>query len=153
MPLAALLIKQHKSNVVYLVSKNSNLTVARSMLGKFHSADSEGKENYMTKTCIKELLKAAESDAERERITFAISQASGPSKTKLRELYGFQELSKRKEPVENVLTEAREIREAMENIACIQEKALLKSFGIEVQSDSSTDDDESELAPIVQIVS
>ena len=135
MPLAALQIKQHKRTVVYLVAKNTNPTLARSMLERFRSEDSEGKENYMTKTCVKELLKAAESDVERERITFALSQASGHSNKKIKELYGFQERSKRKEPVENVLAKAKEIREAMENIACIQEKALLKSFGIEVQID------------------
>ena len=133
MPLAALQIKQHKSTVVYLVAKNTNPTLARSMLERFRSEDSEGKENYMTKTCVKELLKAAESDVERERITFALSQASGHSNKKIKELYGFQEQSKRKERVENALAEA------MENIACIQEKALLKSFGIEVQIDCFVD--------------
>ena len=145
MPLAALRIKLHESNAIYLVAKNNNLTLARSILSKVDCRNSKGEENYMTKTCVKELLKAAESDAERERITFAISQASGHSNTKLRKLYGFEDLSKRKERVEHALREAKEIREALEDIASIQEKALLRSFGIEVESDSSTEDDESEL--------
>ena len=37
-----------------------------------------------------------------------------------------------------------EIREACEAIASIQEKAVLKSFGIDVESDSDIEDDESE---------
>jgi hypothetical protein len=37
-----------------------------------------------------------------------------------------------------------EIREACETIASIQEKAVLKSFGIDVESDSDIEDDESE---------
>ena len=145
MPLAALQIWQRKGNVIFLVSKNNNLTLARSMLTRVDCKDSEGEENYMTKTCVKELLKAAESDAERERITFAITQASGHSNTKLRELYGFEDLKKRKERVENALREPKEVREALENIASIQEKALLRSFGIKFESDSFTDDDESEI--------
>ena len=54
MPLAALQIRQRKGNVIiYLVSKNNNLTLARSMLTRVDCKDSEGEENYMTKTCVK----------------------------------------------------------------------------------------------------
>ena len=144
-PLAALQIRQRKGNVIYLVSKNNNLTLTRSMLTRVDCKESEGEENYITKTCVKELLKAAESDAKRERISFAITQASGHSNAKLRELYGFEDLKKGKECVENALREAKEVRKALEYIASIQEKALLRSFGIKVESDSFTDDDGSEI--------
>ena len=142
MPLAALRINTGKKEVIYLVAKNNNLTLARSMLGNV--VCEENNVSNLSKMCVRELLKAAESDAERERITFAIAQASGQSNTKLRRLYGFEDLGKRKARVEDSLREAMEIREACETIASIQEKAVLKSFGIDVESDSDIEDDESE---------
>ena len=91
---------------------------------------------------ITDVLAAAESDAERERITYAVAATSGQSNTKLRSIYGFEDIQRRKERVENALREAREIREAVDSIASIQEKAVLSSFGIQVDSDDSDDDDE-----------
>ncbi len=99
MPLAALRINTGKKEVIYLVAKNNNLTLARSMLGNV--VCEENNVSNLSKMCVRELLKAAESDAERERITFAIAQASGQSNTKLRRLYGFEDLGKRKTRVED----------------------------------------------------
>ena len=93
---------------------------------------------------MKSVLLAAESDAERERITYAVAAASGESNTKLRSIYAFEDIQRRKQRVENALREAREIREAVDSIANIQEKAVLSSFGIQVDSDDSDKDEESE---------
>ena len=93
---------------------------------------------------VKELLSATEPDAERERLTYGIVKSSGLSHTKLRQLYGFENLKRRQDKVENALREMREIREAVASIASIQEKAVLQSFGIEVESDEDLEHDESE---------
>ena len=93
---------------------------------------------------VKDVLAAAESDAERERITYAVAAASGKSNTKLRSAYRFEDIQRRKERAENALREARKIREAVDSIASIQEKAVLSSFGIQVDSDDSDEDEESE---------
>ena len=69
---------------------------------------------------IKNVLAAAESDSERERITYAVAAESGQSYTKLRSIYGFEDIQRRKQRVENALREAREIREAVDSIASIQ---------------------------------
>ena len=98
----------------------------------------------MSASLVKELLSATESDAERERLTYGIVKSSGLSHTKLRQLYGFENLKRRQDKVENALREMREIREAVASIASIQEKAVLQSFGIEVESDEDLEHDESE---------
>lgn len=146
MPLAAIRIKVKNNHVVFLVPRESNLKLARSLLSRLDSKlDIFGKEHVQkSATPIKDVLAAAESDAERESITYAVAAASGQSDTKLRSIYSFEDIQRRKERVENALREAREIREAVKSIASIQEKAVLSSFGIQVDSDDSDDDGESE---------
>ena len=50
---------------------------------------------------IKSVLLAAELDAEREKITHAVAGASGKSNTKLRSIYGFEDIQRRKQRVQN----------------------------------------------------
>ena len=52
--------------------------------------------------------------------------------TQARNVYGFERMTERARQVEKAIDE---------NIASIQDKALLASFGIEPQSDSSDDDE------------
>ena len=142
MPLTAIRIKEKHNHAVFFVPRESNLELARSLLSRLDSElDIFGKEHVKKSVMpIKDVLAAAESDAERERITCAVDAASGQSNTKLRSIYGFEDTQRRMERVENALREAREIREAVDFIASIQEKAVLSSFGIQVDSD----DEESE---------
>ena len=143
MPLAALKIKESKTYTIYLVSKETNLELTRSLL-KRKDWGFQNTGMQMSASLVKELLSATESDAERERLTYGIVKSSGLSHTKLRQLYGFENLKRRQDRVENVLREMREIREAVASIASIQEKAVLQSFGIEVESDEDLEHDESE---------
>ena len=143
MPLAALRIKESKHDAIYLVSKETNLELTRSLL-KRKDCGSQNTGVQMTASLVKELLSASESVAERERLTYGIAKSSGLSHTKLRQLYGFENLQQRQDKVENALHEIRQIREAVESIASIQEKAVLRSIGIEVESDEDSEQDESE---------
>lgn len=142
-PLAALKIKESKTHTIYLVSKDTNLQLTRSLL-KRKDWGSQNTGMQMSASLVKELLSATDSDAERERLTYGIVKSSGLSHTKLRQLYGFENLKRRQDKVENALREMREIREAVASIASIQEKAVLQSFGIEVESDEDLEHDESE---------
>ncbi|CAH3156626.1 unnamed protein product [Porites evermanni] len=146
MPLATIRIKDKNNHAVFLVPIESNLELARSLLSRLDSElDIFGKEHVKKSAMpIKDVLAAAESDEERERITYAVAAASGQSNTKLRSIYGFEDIQRRKERVENALREAREIREAVDSIASIQEKAVLSSFDVQVDSDDSDEDEESE---------
>ena len=129
--------------LLLLVSKETNLELTRSLL-KRKDWGSQNTGMQMSASLVKELLSATESDAERERLTYGIVKSSGLSHTKLRQLYGFENLKRRQDKVENALREMREIREAVASIASIQEKAVLQSFGIEVESDEDLEHDESE---------
>ena len=148
MPLAAIRIKEKNNHAVFLVPRESNLELARNLLSGLDSELDIFVKEHVKKSVmhvyVKDVLAAAESDAERERITYAVAAASGKSNTKLRSVYRFEDIQRRKERVENALREAREIREAVDSIATIQEKAVLSSFGIQVDSDDSDEDEESE---------
>ena len=126
MPLAALENNMKvNSDAIYLVSKETNLELTRSPL-KRKDCSSQYADVQMSASLVKELLSASESEAERERLTYGIAKSSGLSHTKLRQLYGFENLQKRQDKVENSLREIRQIREAVASIASIQEKALLQ---------------------------
>ena len=147
MPLAAIRIKEKNNHAVFLLPRESNLELAQGLLSRLDSElDVSCKEHAKNSSVIsiKSVLLAAESDAEREKITYAVAAASGESNTKLRSISGFEGIQRRKQRVENALREAREIREAVDSVANIQEKAVLSSFGIEVDSDDSDEDEESE---------
>ena len=143
MPLAALRITESKSDAIYLVSKETNLELTRSPL-KRKDCSSQYADVQMSASLVKELLSASESEAERKRLTYGIAKSSGLTHTKLRQLYGFQDLKERQYKVEKALREIREIREAVTSIANIKEKAVLQTFGIEVESDEDLEKDESE---------
>ena len=145
-PLAAIKIadKECGGQLVYLVDKNSNLATARGLLKLLHAKPCNNAPAGLSKETIKNLFQLSESEAERERLTFAISKASGLSSTKLRNLYGFQDLTARQERVESAMEKAKEIRESIEFVAQIKENAILRSFGISVESDSDDDASESE---------
>ena len=95
----------------------------------------------MEKRCVKMLLSLATSDREREVVRYAIFKASGMSATRARHQYGFERMTERSVQVEEAIVEARRIHEAVEDIAMIQDKALLASFGIGLSSSSSDETD------------
>ena len=130
MSLASIRIKEKNNHAVFLVPRESNLELARSLLSRLDST-------YELDIS----LATAESDAERERITYAVAASSGQSNTKLRSINGFDDIQRRKERVENALQEEGEIREAVDTIASI---AVLSSFGIHVDSGNCDEDEESE---------
>jgi len=67
--------------------------------------------------------------------------------TMVRRTYGFENIRARAMCVESVLLEVKQIREAIDDLANIQESLLLVKLGFSIQPDSSTDsttDDSSE---------
>ena len=133
--LAAIRIPDEKcgGNVVYLVDKNANIATTRGLLKLLHTQPHNNVPS-LTKDTVKNLLQLSESQSERERLTYAISQASGLSATKLRPLNGFEDPTNRQENVELAIATAKGIRESIEFVACIKEKAVLRSFGDSAKS-------------------
>ena len=132
MPLAALRIRESKSDAIYLVSKETNLERTRSLL-KRKDCSSQNAGVQMSASLVKELLSASESKCERERLTYGIAKSSGLTHTKLRQCYGFQHLKERQYKVEKSLREIREIREAVASIANIKEKAVLQPLELKLK--------------------
>ena len=93
----------------------------------------------LKKTCVKMLMALANSHRERECIRYAVYKASGMSQTD-----GFENTSERADKVEQALKEADTIREAIDDIARSQGRALLESFGITSQQSSEEDSDVSD---------
>ena len=80
------------------------------------------------------LLSLAQTDCERECIKYSIMKASGMTATRARREYGFERMAERTTRVEQAIVEAQKIRETIEDIARIQDTALLASFGIQPES-------------------
>ena len=84
------------------------------------------------------LLGLAQSDRERECIQFAIFKASGMTATRARHHYGFDRMIERSSRVEEAMIEAQQIHETVEDIASIEDQALLATFGICNESSCSS---------------
>ena len=81
----------------------------------------------------------AETESERERLKYAVLKSSQLSDTKAKSLYGFSDMSERRQIVEDAMENASAIREAIENVAAVKEKSLFQSTGV-----YDTENDESE---------
>ena len=93
---------------------------------------------------MKMLLNLTQSSRERECLRVAIFKASGISATKARRLYGFEKMDERAVIVEQSIMEAKRIREAVEELAETQDKALMEAYGLLDLTDSSDDCTESD---------
>ena len=133
MPLAALKIKESMTYTIYLVSKETNLELNRSLL-KRKDWGSQNTGMQMSASVVKEVLSATECDAERDRLTYGIVKSSRLSHTKLRQLYGFENLKPRQDKVQNALRKMRETREAVASIASIQEKAVYNLLELKLKA-------------------
>ena len=96
----------------------------------------------LKKGTVKNLLNLAQSDRERECIRYAIFKASRMTPTRVRHRYGFEGMAKRAKKVEDVIDEVLSIREAINDLATIEDTAVLATLGIQSVSDS---DDESDI--------
>ena len=84
----------------------------------------------------------AQSDREHECIKYAVFKTSGLSASAARKFYGFSDMTQRTDRVERAIEEAQCIRENIQSLALIQDKAILLSHGINLPSSSSSLDSE-----------
>ena len=105
----------------------------------------------LDKTCTKMLLALASSDREREALRYAIFKASGVSLTEARRRFGFESMSKRANKVEQVLKETDRVREAIDDIAQTQDKAMLESIGIPCEMSSEDESDKSDTEECLEV--
>lgn len=99
----------------------------------------------LIKETMNSLLKIAGSDAERKRLKYAVVRATGLSNTKAKEKYGFSDIDTTVYQVEQALDEVSAIHEAIEKIAQVKDKVLLKSLGVPTDiEDECSDESESD---------
>ena len=61
--------------------------------------------------------------------------------TRARHQYGFDRMIERSSSVEEAMIEAQQIRETVKHIACIEDQALLATFGINDKSSCSSSEE------------
>ena len=92
---------------------------------------------------VKLLLNIAQSDRERKCLRHAIYSASGTTPTEAQRKLGLHSMGRVSREVEKALFEAQSIREAIFNLAQVEDQVLLESFGIEIKNAmSSSESDE-----------
>ena len=135
MPLVSIRIGKPSSGTSYtlLMERIHNVDYVRMslILNALHVAHPQtvpvcGIDNSM----VKQLLKLAQSDRERECIRYTVFKASGLTQTQARKKYGFEKMGKRARKVENVISEVQGIREAIDHLANIEDSAYLATLGI-----------------------
>ena len=102
------------------------------------------KGKVLEKSAVKLLLSIAQSDRERECIRVAIYKASGISPTEARHRYGFQNMEARASAVDKAIQEAQIITEAIDDLAKVQDKAILATFGVEPATETDSSESEGE---------
>ena len=101
---------------------------------------------------VRSLLEIAQSNREHELVRYSIFKASGISYTAARKTYGFQDMRDRETRIKTSVREAREICEAIDDLAKTEDDALLSSMGIDVElseSDADSDTTDNESSPIL----
>ena len=101
----------------------------------------------MDKNKIKALLGLATSDRERELIRYSVFKSSGLTQTGARKKFGFEGMDSRAQRVEKCVEAAQSIREAIDKLALLQDKALLASMGFKAELSSSESESESTSEP------
>lgn len=79
----------------------------------------------MDKKSVQMLLKMAQTNHERECLRYAIYKSSGMSETGIRRVYGFENMNERSSRIEKTISQAEDIRETVDEIATMQDRALL----------------------------
>ena len=95
----------------------------------------------MSKEQMKKLLNLADSEAEKDRLRFAVVRGAGISTEKARSVYGFHDMTTRTKKVLDAAEEAQDIKECMLKVVRLKDKALLQAFGVD---DSASEESESE---------
>ena len=105
--------------------------------------ESEIKEVSLQKSTIKMILSIAKSDSERKNIRYCIYKSSGMTPSQIRQQYGFEGMHERALSVEATISNVQQIRESIQDLAAIEEQALLTNFSVpEVYCVTSSSEEE-----------
>jgi len=147
LPLAAITIGKSSSGVaeVYLLEAYKGLNYSK-LIEFIESKVTSTSQFSLTKDNIKNLLTLAQSNREREVIRHVIFQTSDLSATAACKQCGWENMKERSAAVEKYLKDASDIRNAIEDLAMTQERAVLQCHGTEdvfTSSSSELEDEDS----------
>ncbi|XP_022809536.1 uncharacterized protein LOC111346511, partial [Stylophora pistillata] len=97
-------------------------------------------ESGMSREVLKDLCTLASSESDRLLIKYACCKGQNLSKNKARNLYGFSDFHKQESRINSTLEEFKEIRDAVDTLAKVQDKAVLEGFGLTYSDDDSAED-------------
>ena len=93
---------------------------------------------------VQELLKLATTDRDRALIRHSVYKTSGLTSSGARKQFGFDSIQERADHIEEHIKTVRSIRESIDKMSQIQDKAILTTMGLyesESESDSGSDSD------------
>lgn len=117
---------------------------------KSRSISLKSKTQGITKEELKDLLKLTQSERERECICYAVYRASGATPTEACRCFSFQDMKSRASRVEACIKEAQDLYEAVDDLAHVQDQAVLDSLGIVSSGSEESSGEESDCPPINQ---
>ena len=151
MPLAAIGVGKMKAGTFqyYLIEKGSvRYELFQCFTNKLLENSKSTENGSLSKADFKTLLQLAESDSEKERLKFVAAKAGGLSSTGVERVHGFRMSNKRQKKVLDAMEHAQMIKESMENIAKIKDKALVRSLGFNL---SESEDEMEKVAAKVTV--
>ena len=97
----------------------------------------------ITKAMLKDLCNLASSESDRLLIKFACCKGQNLSSNDSSKIYGFSNLTKQETKINEAISTLREVREAVDMLATVKDKAILQGFGLTISSDEDSLQDES----------
>ena len=146
MPLAAVHLqsKGDKRGELFLMEFIKDLDYEKVIGFLNHEFDKTLGKKTLTKEDVRSILTLAQSDRERETISYAVYKASGITPNQAQKHFGLSNMVPRALEVEKSITEVKEIRDAVDNLANTQDSALLATYGIFDDSEESSNCSSSE---------
>ena len=128
----------------YLVEYNPGIDYLRfaQLLHAFVSNLHPRSQPAMDKRQVKwQVLQLAQSSRERKLIRYAGYKSSGVTESAARKVYGFENMLQREKRIEECIADAWSIHEAIDQLAHTLDQAVLLACGIQLWSDSDTEDE------------
>ena len=97
--------------------------------------DTSCSSNSLNKEKLKALCELASSEKDRKLIKYAMCADFSEKKAKK---YGLSDWNRQKDEIESSIERNKEIREAVNELAFLEEKTILRGYGIEIESDNES---------------
>ena len=92
---------------------------------------------------LKDLCNLASSESDRLLIKYACCKGQNLSSNDSSKIYGFTNFTKQETKINEAISSLREVREAVDMLATVKDKAILEGFGLTISSDEDSLKDES----------